>query len=177
MFVRLLDKILFTAILITGLQLPQLMEQYQQYLAGYFDATRLQVENYRGNAILNGYVDIYAMIDEHLQNTISSVRTDAEQKLETLAEYDELTEGMNIFQTGNLLEKTMYMFSPQRTDMLKGTLVNFEPGIPLSVNAFFFALILAVLLNGLIASHVYLYKWRKNKKAKVLLQQKKLKAQ
>ena len=164
MFFRLIDKLIFAGMLLVALQVPQLADHYLQYLQGYFDATADQIEGFRQNARQNGYPNLDAMIADHLRNATPSVRTDAEQKQQTLVVFDELSEGLQVFQQGNLLEKSVWMFNPAHSDMLNATMQNFVPGIPLSPMSFVFAIVVALISNVLVASPVYLYQWRKKRK-------------
>lgn len=163
MLFRLLDKIIFAALLMLALQLPELADHYRQYLQGYFDATAEQVEDYRQNARENGYRDLNAMIAAHLGNSTASVRTDALQKQETMQKMNELSNGVSIFENGNLFQQSVWMFNPARQDMLKASLDNFVPGIPLKPTSFLLALVLAILTNLLIATPVYMYQWRRKR--------------
>ncbi|PIW59327.1 DUF2937 family protein [Shewanella sp. CG12_big_fil_rev_8_21_14_0_65_47_15] len=141
---RLIDKLMFGLILVIALQLPQLADHYQQFLAGLYESTRWQVEGYEATAKEYHYADVEAMIARHQQNEEPSVRADAEQKLQTLALYKELTQGVAIFNTGNLFEKTAYMFNPVRFDYLKKTISNFKSGIPLTASGIGFGVVVAL---------------------------------
>ncbi|WP_372930839.1 DUF2937 family protein [Shewanella putrefaciens] len=146
---RLIDKLVFGFILVLALQLPQLADHYQQFLSGFYESTRWQVEGYEATAKEYHYVDVNEMIAHHQQNEEPSVRADAEQKLQTLARYKALTEGMAIFNTGNLFEKTAYMFNPTRFDYLEKTISNFTPGIPLTTSGIGFGVLVALVVHYL----------------------------
>lgn len=146
---RLIDKLVFGFILVLALQLPQLADHYQQFLSGFYESTRWQVEGYEATAKEYHYLDANEMIARHQQNEEPSVRADAEQKLQTLALYKALTEGMAIFETGNLFEKTAYMFNPVRFDYLKKTVSNFTPGIPLTASGIGFGVVVALVVHYL----------------------------
>jgi hypothetical protein len=102
------------------------------------------------------------MITHHLENDDASVRTDAAQKLYTLELYDELTNGVTIFNEGNLLDKAIYMFNPSRYGNLEKTVSNFKLGIPLTLNGIAFGVIMALLLNYIITLPFILWTRRKN---------------
>jgi hypothetical protein len=144
------DKLIFGAALICALQLPLLADHYQQYLAGFYQATKWQVDGYEVTAKMHEYPSVRAMIDRHLELNEPSVRTDAKQKLATLELFDELTIGVNTFETGNLFEKLTFMFTPSRYDSLKETSENFKPGIPLTPSGLGFGVVLGLLLNLLL---------------------------
>ncbi|MEI8593279.1 DUF2937 family protein [Photobacterium sp. Hal280] len=147
---RIVDKLLFGVMLIAALQVPLLADHYQQYLAGLFDATQWQVSGYENTARQYGYPDVTAMIEQHLENKEASVRADALQKQATLSHYDDLKSGMNVFEHGTLIEKSVYMFAPARFDALEKTLAHFKPGIPLSLNGLMFGVILGLATNLLL---------------------------
>ena len=109
-----IDKIIFGILLIGSLQVPMLADHYHQYLSGFFEATKQQVEGYQRTAHQHQYHNIEAMIDAHLQSRLPSVRTDARQKLQTLEQYDELKAGISTFNNGLLIEKLVYMLNPSR---------------------------------------------------------------
>ncbi|UTW02233.1 DUF2937 family protein [Amphritea atlantica] len=144
---RLLDKLIFGITLLLALQVPQLADHYQQYLAGMYESTKWQVEGYAATAKAFGYTDTRSMIRQHQQNSEPSVRADAGQKLVTLDLFDDLHQGVVVFEQGNLLSKTLYMFTPSRYHYLEKTLDNFKPGIPLTIEAALFGVILGLLLN------------------------------
>ncbi|MGI2189926.1 DUF2937 family protein [Shewanella baltica] len=146
---RLIDKLVFGLILVIALQLPQLADHYQQFLAGLYASTQWQVEGYEATAKEYHYADAEAMIARHQQNEEPSVRADAEQKVLTLALYKELTQGLAMFNTGNLFEKTAYMFNPVRFDYLEKTVSNFKPGIPLTTSGIGFGVVVALVVHYL----------------------------
>ncbi|MEJ6519480.1 DUF2937 family protein [Shewanella bicestrii] len=147
MITRLFDKLIFGFILVMALQLPQLADHYQQFLAGLYTSTQWQVEGYEATAKEYHYGDVETMIARHLQNEEPSVRADAEQKRLTLALYQALQQGMQTFAQGNLFEKTAYMFNPARFEYLQQTIVNFKPGIPLTTSGIAFGVLVALVVH------------------------------
>ncbi|MCU8020378.1 MULTISPECIES: DUF2937 family protein [unclassified Shewanella] len=165
MIARLIDKLVFGFILVIALQLPQLADHYQQFLSGLYESTRWQVEGYEATAKEYHYADVDAMIASHQQNEEPSVRADAEQKVQTLALYKALTQGVAIFNTGNLFEKTAYMFNPVRFDYLEKTISNFKPGIPLTSSGIGFGVLVALVVHYL-GSIPFILWSRRNKRLK-----------
>jgi hypothetical protein len=159
---KLADKIIFGIALIIALQVPQLADHYQQFLSGLYESTKWQVDGYEATAKQHEYPDLRVMIEHHLQNNDASVRTDAAQKLYTLELYDELTNGVIVFQEGNLLDKAVYMFNPARYGNLEITLSNFKLGIPLTLNGIAFGVIVGLLINYIITLPFILWTRRKN---------------
>ena len=71
--------------------------------------------------------------------------------------FADLNQGMKLFEQGNLVQKLLYIFSPDRFERLQNTLNNFKLGIPLTTSALLFALILAIILNQLVMLPYTLY--------------------
>lgn len=157
MIVNMFDKLIFACAFIIALQLPQLSDHYQQHLAGLYHATKWQVDGYADTAKQYKFSSTQAMINRHLENTEPSVRADAEQKQQTLMLFADLNQGMKLFEQGNLVQKLLYIFSPDRFERLQNTLNNFKLGIPLTTSALLFALILAIILNQLVMLPYTLY--------------------
>lgn len=157
MIVNMFDKLIFACAFIIALQLPQLSDHYQQHLAGLYHATKWQVDGYADTAKQYKFSSTQAMINRHLANTEPSVRADAEQKQQTLMLFVDLNQGMKLFEQGNLVQKLLYIFSPDRFERLQNTLNNFKLGIPLTTSALLFALILAIILNQLVMLPYTLY--------------------
>ena len=157
MIVNMIDKLIFACAFIIALQLPQLSDHYQQHLAGLYHATKWQVDGYAYTAKQYKFSSTQAMINRHLENTEPSVRADAEQKQQTLMLFADLNQGMKLFEQGNLVQKLLYIFSPERFERLQNTLNNFKLGIPLTTSALLFALILATILNQLVMLPYTLY--------------------
>jgi len=147
LILRIVDKFIFALTLILTLQIPQLADHYQQYLSGLYQATQSQVEGYESTAIEFKFADLQSMIDRHLHNTEPSVRADAMQKMQTLAFFAELQEGVDIFDNGHLFDKLLYMLKPTRYETLKGTMANFKMGIPFTISGLGFGIVFGLILN------------------------------
>lgn len=149
MISNLLDKIIFGALLIFFFQVPILSDHYLQFISGYYQATELQVNNFKKNAALHGYQDVYAMVEDFMKNNNAAVSKDGEQKLQTLREYEALKEALAILQSGNIFQRSWYMFHPSRWQVLENVLENFSPGIPLKISDVLYSIVLALLLSFL----------------------------
>ena len=148
--INIFDKILFGALLLLFFQVPILADHYLQYVSGYYDATEKQVEGFKENAAMHNYKDVYAMIDDLRVNSNSVVRTDAEQKVQTMHEYEELKLTIATLKNGNIYQRVWFMFNPSRFDTLKKVHENFKPGVPLSLNDIGFSILTALILSILI---------------------------
>lgn len=150
LLLRLIDKFVFGVVLLLSLQIPQLADHYHQFLSGAYEATIHQIDGYAETAKQHGFDNIDLMIEKHLSNDEPSVRTDALQKLATLESLRDLQEGVMLFEQGGLVQKAVYMFSPDRYQRLRQTLENFKIGIPLTLEGIGFGFVFALLLNLLL---------------------------
>ncbi|PJE79111.1 hypothetical protein CI610_01919 [invertebrate metagenome] len=147
---QLIDKLIFGAALLVALQIPLLADHYQQFLSGFYEATKCQVERYEATARQYNYPSVGAMINHHLLNPEPSVRADAQQKRETIQQLQEISTGITAFKSGNMVPKVIYMFHPVRYHYLKKTLNNFKPGFPLTLNGLTFGVIVGLLINWIV---------------------------
>lgn len=148
--INIFDKIVFGALLLLFFQVPILADHYLQFVSGYFEATERQVEGFKENAAKHEYKDVYAMIDDLLANSNSVVRTDAEQKVQTMHEYEELKKTIATLTNGNIYRRAWFIFNPARMDTLKKVYENFKPGIPLGLNDIGFSILTALILSVLL---------------------------
>lgn len=150
MLLNIIDKIIFGGVLLLALQVPILADHYGQFVSGELDATQKQVEGYATTAAAKAFSDVKSMIDKHLQNAEPSVRMDAEQKLQTLREFEELKTTALIFAHGNILQKAYVMFKPTGWRFMFQVLPKFKPGIPLSMEYIAYAALLALCVSTLL---------------------------
>jgi hypothetical protein len=144
------EKMLFGVLLLLLFQVPILADHYLQFVSGYYEATSKQVEGYKQNAAQHQYADVYAMIDDLSKNTNSVVRTDAEQKIQTMREYEELILTIATLRNGNIAERAWFMFNPARWATLEKVAANFKPGIPLGLNDIVISVFVALLLSAIL---------------------------
>lgn len=145
--INIFDKIVFGALLLLFFQVPILSDHYLQYVSGYYDAVSKQVEGFKANAAQHQYTDVYAMINDLSTNENSVVRTDAEQKMQTMQEYEELGLTIATLKSGNIYQRAWFMFNPVRWETFKKVYENFKPGIPLSGSDIGFSILTALILS------------------------------
>jgi uncharacterized protein YciI len=146
------DKLLFGLFLLILFQLPLLADAYFQYLSGYYDAKKLEVNRLESLAAEHHYSDINALIAAHKTSSLPSVRADAENKSALVAEFESLKAAISVFNNDELWRKVFYMLHPDRTATLARVIANFEPGIPLSPRYLLLCALVALALNVLAAS-------------------------
>jgi len=163
-FVNTLDKVIFATVLILAFQIPIISDHYLQYLSGYFQSTKDQVAGYQKNALQHQYANVDEMIADLLQSKSPVVRSDAMQKQQNLTKYHELTVAIEILQTGDVFQRAWYMFNPSRWQVLKQVMVNFKPGLPLTIKDLLYACLFALLASFLLMLPI---KWLMNEQKTV----------
>lgn len=152
MIFKTLDKLFFGVTLVLALQVPQLADHYQQFLAGMHESSQWQIDGYQATANKYNYASIDAMIEHHLQNEVHSVRDDAMQKQQTLTTHAVLSDGLTTFQNGNIIQKLLFMLSPSGWQYIDNTLQNFSFGLPITTEGILFGVVFGLLLNMLIST-------------------------
>ncbi|MGB0848091.1 MAG: DUF2937 family protein [Thiolinea sp.] len=147
MIINILDKLIFGTLLVLVFQVPIISDHYLQFISGYYEATKVQVDGFKANAARHEYSDVYAMVNELLNNSSSVIRTDAEQKLRTLQEFEQLEQAIVTLREGNIFQRAWYVFQPERWEALNKVLENYQPGIPLGVGDVLLSILVALLLS------------------------------
>lgn len=143
---RLLDKLLFAALLIVTLQVPIVTDHYLQYLNGYLDATQGEVDHYQQLAGTYGYPDVAAMLAALNANSDPLVRDDAVHKQQVLAAHQSARQAMLTLQTSNYFEQFWYFAQPSQYARLGKVLTLYQPSLPLQPEAVGSALVTSLTL-------------------------------
>lgn len=163
MFKRIFDRLIFGGLLIAMLQIPMLADHYLQYLSGFYDATKQQVNSYEDNARLHGFNSAESLINALLQEKSSIVRVDAEQKRDILQQHHMLEQSIATLSEGHLIEKALYMFNPLRVDELQRVLLHFKPGIPIDIESIVICVVITFGLNAVLYLPLMLFQRRRSK--------------
>lgn len=154
----------FGITLVFALQVPQLADHYQQFLAGMHESSQWQINGYKEIAKKYNYASTDAMIEHHLTNEVPSVRDDAVQKQQTIIKYNQLSKGLAVFQNGNLIEKLIFMISPTGWQYIDNTLENFSFGLPITAEGILFGVLFGLFLNLLISTPTSMIAKRQRKR-------------
>lgn len=148
---RLLDKLLFAALLIVMLQVPIVTDHYLQYLNGYLDATQGEVTHYQQLASTYGYPDVEAMLAALKANSDPLVRDDATHKQQVLNAHQSARQAMLTLQTSNYFEQFWYFVQPSQYARLGKVLSLYQPSLPLQPQAVGSALVTSLTLYLLLS--------------------------
>lgn len=158
------DKLIFGTVLLALMQLPLLTDHYLQYLQGYFDAVQKEVARDQVLAQKHNYPSVQALIEAHKTSHLPSVKADAENKSQRLAELAQLQQGISVLSHGHLGQKVMYMLNPGHSQTLVAVTQNFKPGIPLSPQYLLICALMALAFNMLGALPIKIVRRIKQKK-------------
>ena len=143
---RLIDKILFAALLILMLQIPIIADHYQQYLNGFLDATQSEIDHYQQLADKYGYTDVASMIGALKENNDPLVRDDAQHKQAVLIAHQNAQQAMIALRESNYFEQLWYFVQPGQFERLGRVINLYQPSLPLQPQAIGSALISALTL-------------------------------
>ena len=164
---RLIDKIVFAALLILMLQVPIVTDHYVQYLNGYVDATQAEVDHYQQLADTYGYTDINSMLTALQANQDELVRDDARHKQTVLLAHKEAQKAPHNLRTSNYFEQAWYFAQPAQYQRLGQVLNLYQPSLPLKPQAVGSALITSLSLYLLFWLPVAWLRHRRKKHSQV----------
>lgn len=150
MIKAILERLLFGALLICFLQVPILSDHYIQYLNGYLTANQDQVDQLNRLAAANRFDSAHALIESLSRNSDTVVRQDASNKMLMLEQNIQLKEDLSQLKEGNYFQRLLFFLDPTQFGKLGKVLVNFKPGIPLSVSDLLASVALALSFSLLI---------------------------
>lgn len=157
-FGSLIDRIICVVVAVIFLQAPVLMNQYQNVLAG------AQVEASRTYERLE---EIALRFDQSVEDFLAELLADDNPKVVANAEADQeqvdryrwYSEALTAFADANAFTRPMVFFQYLDPQLLDA--VVFQPGLPLTVEGFVYALLGIVLAMGVISLVKRLFR-RKN---------------
>ena len=164
---RLIDKIVFAALLILMLQVPIVTDHYVQYLNGYVDATQAEVDHYQQLADTYGYTNINAMLTALQTNQDPLVRDDAQHKQIVMQAHNEAQQALANLRTSNYFEQAWYFAQPAQYQRLSQMLNLYQPSLPLKPQAIGSALVTSLSLYLLLWLPLAWLRQRRKKRRQV----------
>lgn len=144
---QLTDKIFFAAGVIIFLQLPHFIDQYTQRVGGYSASKNQQLEKYTSIAS-NGYNgDIDKLINSFKSSNDPAVQETGKNIEEIQTDSFLLKEELQILETEGLFRKIIFLITNTRIDLARGTIKNFQPGVPLNLWALAYGLFGGILFS------------------------------
>lgn len=144
---NLTDRILCVLAAVVLLQAPIYMNQYQNVLAGAQLESSLSYNSLR---LIAAEFDqtLREYIDELLANDNPKVVANAEEDDEKIKRYESYTASLEAFQQASVFSRPFVFLS--NYDQRLGNAVEFQPGLPITMEGFVYALLGIVLMMLLI---------------------------
>jgi hypothetical protein len=148
------DRVLFALALLLFMQLPQFIDHYTQRYAGYHQALVDSLAAHQHNADLHYHGDLRALIDDLLGSERPGIREMGAQLERDRQREARMAAGLLILREGNLFAKLRFLATDLDRPLAHGTLQDFKPGLPLTLDAlvlgFSGAILASALFNGLL---------------------------
>lgn len=149
---RFIDRLIFAAGVLLFLQLPNFTDQYTQRFGGYYESEKQTLNEYRGLAdkYFEGNMDL--MIESFSdQNNNGAIREAGEMLSQKADRINDLKNGLEILENGNLLERVAYILFHFDNSLFFGTVNAYTPGMPFTTSA-----LVSGLIGGLIFTLIFI---------------------
>ena len=143
----LIDRVFAVSFAVLFAQLPQFIAQYIQRLGGHLDELARIISQYRDGAQASGKT-LEQFISTHLNSGIPDFISTGKIMESNLSRYDILSQSLEAIRSANVTVKPFVFLRNADFSIVKGTFVNFTPGVPVTVEGAIYA------LSGLVAGVV-----------------------
>ena len=135
MLLNLVDRIVFTAFFIAGVQLPAFIIQYSQRLSGHVNEAKHQVLQFQAIADLQYQGDLQALISHYKSLNDETMAQTASLLINSIERQQLLEQQLNLLLNSPFIEKIYYFFIHLNQPMAQATLEQFVLAIPLEIPA------------------------------------------
>ncbi|QBY05839.1 DUF2937 family protein [Thalassotalea sp. HSM 43] len=149
-FARLIDKLVFAIAGVTAMQLPALMQQYQQRLSGHLSEAQYQLGKYQQIADEHYQGNIASLIEQYRNNTDPGINAAGDLVYQLVDRISVFSTKLQHLQTGDYIQQVYYFVSEIEHSIFTATLQDFQPSIPLESSAIATGVIGAVLISSLL---------------------------
>lgn len=143
----LVDKLVFSGLLLARMQLPNFVLQYQQVVTSHFIEIKNQLHQYQriADRYYNG--DIQALVQEHRQNTVTAIRAEAGIINQLAQRHEYLLQQVTELKNKPLYKQLWFLSSQTDSEMIREVLNGYIWTVPLTPQAIISGLTLALALN------------------------------
>jgi hypothetical protein len=135
LFNNIIDRCFFTFSFILGVQLPALIQQYNQRLAGHLSEAKLQLSQFQSIANQHYQGDLLEMVVKYQKNTEASIVSTGDLIQQLIARIDHLQQQTALLLDFNYLKQVSNFILYSDKQIVLATLNDFSLSIPLEVNA------------------------------------------
>lgn len=152
---QLLDKLLFAALLVLGMQIPALVMQYQQILAAHYREAQQQLQQYQTLADRYYDGDFEQLLEVHRSNNVAAIRAEADILERLLQRNIYLKSQLNALMNKHLYQQLLHLMKQPDLAIAEEVYQGYNPTVPLTSDALIAGLTLAMIMN--IALHIVLF--------------------
>ena len=146
----LLDRIIFAAGVLLFMQMPHVIDLYEQRLGGYYQAQVEYLQQYQKIAEQQHQGNIIALINEFKASSKRSVQQTAANIQSTYKQTNELKRDMQVLETGSFVSKLFHLSTRLKLDIAQATIQSLKPAFPLTLEAF-----ICGMLGGISLSFIF----------------------
>jgi hypothetical protein len=135
MLVNILDRILLLAAVLLSTQLPHFMDQYTQRIGGHYETEQAYLERFQDIADEFFGGDLSLMVQEFKASQQGSIVRMGELIEGSLQRTAALQQALSVLRGESFLQKLGYLATTPDRTVVEGTLGDFQPGMPFSLEA------------------------------------------
>jgi hypothetical protein len=135
MLLNILDRVLLLAAALLSTQLPHFMDQYTQRIGGHYETEQAYLERFQGIADEFFAGDLKLMVREFKAAQQGSIVRMGELIEDSIERTAALQQTLTILRGENFLQKLSYLATAPDRAVVRGTLEDFQPGLPFSLEA------------------------------------------
>lgn len=135
MLVNTLDRLLLLASILLFTQLPHFMDQYTQRIAGHYEVEQAYLDRFQDIADEFFHGDLNLMVRDFKTSRQGSIVRIGELIEGSMLRVEALQQALSVLRGDNFLQKLAYLATTPDREVAKGTAMDFQPGMPFSMEA------------------------------------------
>jgi len=143
-----IDYCLFTFGFILALQLPEFIQQYQQYMAGKLSEANWHLKSYQHIADQRYDGSIIVLVNEYIKNDSPAIRQTGELVSQLVNRVDILSMHVTTLNNETYINKLWFFISNVQVQDAKTVMSYYQLAIPLTVEA---------LISGVVLAFVFVW--------------------
>lgn len=155
----LIDKLVFFATALVGMQVPMWLVQYQQRLGGQLDEASLHLGRYQVIADTHTDGDLMTLVTQFRSAADPATREAGHVIWQLHDRVQELSQQAGLLSESNVFQQLMHLSRHLNMDLARSTMDSFQPGLLLNLDALLLAVTCGLLVSGLLYSMRATLKW------------------
>jgi DUF2937 family protein len=143
----LLDKLLFACLLLLGIQVPNFMIQYKQFITAHYQEARQQLNQYQIIADRYYAGDIAELLQAHRENPVVAIRAEADIIESLIQRSNYLYREISALENRTVSEQLLHLVRNFDTEISSEVLIHYSVTLPLNTEAIIVGLTLAFMIS------------------------------